>query len=80
MKCQQHKEVKIETFIPVTIYICDNCKKGVSDNGEVMYGGSFLSNWFHLQKNNRKHKIRRITKTVNLGFLFNKMLARLCAR
>lgn len=34
----------------VTTRICDNCKKEVSDGGELRIGGSVFSGWFEVKR------------------------------
>lgn len=45
-----------------TVRICDICKKRVSDNGEISYGGSVHTGWFTVEQTSGSTQLSELKK------------------
>lgn len=61
-----------------SIRICDCCKKEVSDNGEMRFGGSAFDGWIHLNVVNGSTQLNELNKKSNFDFCSKECLLEWC--
>lgn len=74
MKIESHRKTTVETYVPINTLICDNCRKEITNNGEVSYGGSWAGGWYHLSKWLGSTQLEELQKIRNWDFCSIKCL------
>jgi len=74
MKSQSHIKRTIEQFVGANTTICDNCRKEVCDNGEMLIGGSYNGGFYHVGRVPRSTSLNELRRDNNWDFCSLKCL------
>lgn len=56
------------TYTNVTTHTCDWCQKQVSDNGEMLIGGSHNGGWYHLSRTPKSTALEELKREREWDF------------